>query len=93
MGAPDILGAIAADPNVSPAFAAALRPVGFGRWDNWLILNPDGLVRTVVFACSAEQALQSAQAPEGCTARIQSYADAMECAAARRAGDAWGKLD
>lgn len=92
MGAPDILGAIAADPNVAPAFAAALRPVGFGRWDNWLILNPDGLVRTVVFADSAAEALRRAHAPAGCTARVQNYADAMESAAVRRAGDAWGRL-
>ena len=93
MNAPrDILGAIAADPNVSPAFAAAVRPVGFGKWDNWLVHNPDGLLRTVVFADSAAAALRRAYAPEGCTARVQNYADAMESAAVRRAGDAWGRL-
>jgi hypothetical protein len=80
MGAPDILRAIAACPDVAPAFASSISPAGFGRWDNWVVFNRFGQRWTVVFAQSEEQALRIARAPAGYFARIERYG----CPAAAR---------
>lgn len=89
----DILAAIAADPNVAPAFRAAVRPAGFGEYDNWMVLNALGQRCTVVFARSADEALRSLGTPAGYTARVQDYGDAMDVAVGKRAAAAWGRLD
>lgn len=90
----DILSAIAADPNVAPAFRAAVRPAGFGEYDNWVIDNRLGKPCTVVFARSAAEALAYLGNPEGYTARVQDYAgpiSAEEAAVGERASAAWGR--
>lgn len=92
----DILGAIAADPNVAPAFRAAVRPAGFGEYDNWVIDNRLGEPCSIVFARSAGEALAYLGNPDGYTARVQDYAgpsSADEAALGAEIDRAWGRLD
>lgn len=97
MNAPlDILGAIAADPNVSPALRAALKPEGFGQYDNYVISNRLGQRVSVVFAPSAEEALRRygfGAAPEGYSARIERYGCPVDAALRERVAADWGRLD
>lgn len=89
----DLISMVAADPNVSPAFAAAIRPVGFGRYDNYVISNRLGQRVTGVFARSPEQALQLASAPDGYTARVERYGCPVDGALRESAAARYGRLD
>lgn len=94
MNAPlDILGAIAADPNVSPALRAALKPEGFGQHDNYVIINRLGQRVSVVFAESAEQALRVMHAPDGYSARIERYGCPVDAALRERVAASWGSVE
>lgn len=88
MPTPDIIGAIAADPNVSPAFRAAL------GHSNWTIFNRLGQPCNIIFATSAEAALAAVGNPNGYTARLQTYPlSAEERAVSARIDRQWGRLD
>lgn len=94
MNAPrDILGAIADDPNVAPALRAALKPQGFGQYDNYVISNRLGQRVSVVFAESVEHALHIAHAPDGYSARIERYGCPVDAALRERVAASWGRLD
>lgn len=93
----NVLAAIAADPNVAPAFRAAVAPV---RMDNWVVLNGAGRRVSVVWAPSAQEAvarywegLPESQRPADWTARLLDWSDSVDVATQKAAGDAWGRLD
>lgn len=97
MSAPfDLLGAIAADPNVAPAFRAAIQPQQpqrFNTYANWIVLSPRGDRLFVVYAQNEAQALERAFAAPGCTARLKDNSDPLDMELGRRADATWGKLD